>query len=362
MSDDERLLRELAQALVPGPLEPSEEEILALRRAVSRRFGGRPAPRPFWALPWGTSSLAGRRPVAMVLVAAALAAGGALVLRGGASGPARTAAHAEALPADSPELVETRAAMASVHSALAAHDKAGVAQSSAELRRHLEHLDEGDLRAVGGEGPALLIEAEAFVLSVVVDEEGPPRITLTMRPRTRPAPESACEEPPDEDEEQAVRPPRGPVDDDVEEDEEAEGREQQRRDADRARRDAERVQRDAERAQRDAERAQRDAERHRREIERARESIAREAERARRDALKEAAKARGAAMREAEKEAAKARGAAMREAEKAREAAMREAEKEIAKARREIEKQRIDIRRGPTRIEIRGDGHVGPTP
>ena len=308
MNDDDRLLEALSQALAPPPAEPSDEEIAALRRAVTRRFRARQV-RPWW------------RPRAVTLLAAAAlcTATAAAVAGSPVSGPVRTLARAVGLPVESAALADTRAAVKRLRTKLEARDREGVTWALEDVRSRIDALTERDRRALGEETATLFLEAEAFVKPPAPKPAPKPAPRRIAAPPAA-APPAECREvdledpesppPPlpmgaspayscsglicvvlrpedeDKDEPEAPHALPGEAQPDTDEDDDEADRERERaeREAERAEHQAER---EAERAANEAERAEQErarAEQERERAERERERAQHEAERAQHEA------------------------------------------------------------------------------
>jgi hypothetical protein len=278
---DEELLETLKTAIAPAHAEPTEEEIAALRRAVRRSFGAEMA-RPWW-----------RRPVAFV-AAAAIAAGGALVIGVKLPAPLRLATRPTSITAESPALTAARASMARVRDAIQADDREGAAREAIELRARLDKLEAPERAVVEDEARALVAAAEAPKPQLTIPSiPAPPRASA---PRPAPDAERApvaakatCDRDEDggdgDDDEEAER-AREKAEEARERAQEkaAEMRERAREKAEeaieRAREKAEaEAERARERAERDRERAAREIERARREVEKARRDLEKQMER-----------------------------------------------------------------------------------
>jgi hypothetical protein len=132
--EDDRLLALLTQALEPEPLAPSPERVTVVRARAEA--GARLLPlvqrhRRRW------------RTLVSVAVAAVLAAfGTGLVLGHDLPRPVRDLAHDLGLPVESVELVDTRAAVDRLGSALSQEDPEEVAFADAEMVRLVNTLEE----------------------------------------------------------------------------------------------------------------------------------------------------------------------------------------------------------------------------
>lgn len=134
--EDDRLLALLSQVLEPEPLEPPAERIAEVRARAEA--GAR-------LLPVAERHRRRRRILVSVAVATILAAfGGGLVLGHDLPRPLRALAHDLGLPVESVELVDTRAAVDRLGSALSEADPEEVAVADAEMVRLVNTLEEDE--------------------------------------------------------------------------------------------------------------------------------------------------------------------------------------------------------------------------
>ncbi|MDP8974785.1 MAG: hypothetical protein M3N28_00130 [Actinomycetota bacterium] len=170
-TEDEDLLGRLEHALRPPDVEPSDEEIAALHRAVA---GGVPAPAVRRV--WPRRALAGVAAAVVLLVMVS----GVPVPR-----PVRAAAHALGLPVDSVEVADAKSAVKELQRALDDGDQERAARASARLRQRLGALSERDRQRIGRRAGPLLERAGGSSGSPPAPGSPPPDGQAPSRPSTR---------------------------------------------------------------------------------------------------------------------------------------------------------------------------------
>lgn len=170
-TEDEDLLARLAHALRPPEVEPSDEEIAALHRAVA---GGLPAPAVRRV--WPRRALAGVAAAVVLLVIVS----GVPVPR-----PVRAAAHALGLPVDSVEVADAKSAVKELQRALNDGDQDRAARASARLRQRLDALNQSDRQRIARQADPLLQRAGGSGGSAPAPGSPPPAGPATSRPPSR---------------------------------------------------------------------------------------------------------------------------------------------------------------------------------
>ncbi|MBV8981389.1 MAG: hypothetical protein JO086_10855, partial [Acidimicrobiia bacterium] len=171
MMRDDELLDVLAAALGPArPTQPSRAELARFHRAVRQRES-RVA---WWRLPRPlTAALAGF--VVLGGASAAAASSGSVMPE-----PVRVAVRAVGLPVESPELADTRAAIARLRDALDARPRnlTVIRERAQELRDRLARLSADDRINVDAQANFLLVDADNAV--------APPPPPAPLRPAAPP--------------------------------------------------------------------------------------------------------------------------------------------------------------------------------
>lgn len=170
-TEDEDLLARLEHALRPPEVEPSDEEIAALHRAVA---GGVPAPAVRRV--WPRRALVGVAAAVVLLVIVS----GVPVPR-----PVRAAAHALGLPVDSVEVADAKSAVKELQRALDDGDQERAARASARLSQRLDALNQSDRQRIGRQADPLLQRAGGSGGSAPAPRSPPPAGPTTSRPSSR---------------------------------------------------------------------------------------------------------------------------------------------------------------------------------